>query len=306
MAGIAIRRERDSLLAPAGVLVAVLAASAGAWLVLAARMSGMDGGPGVDPGPLGWFAVSWAVMTAAMMLPASAPAVLREVRAAPSKTRAALPFLVGYGAVWMVAGLAGYAVVVAVRSAHPGALAWSAGGRYVAGVVVAAAGLYQLSRAKRRWLARCTAPRLKLGRTGTTGALLAGLEHGGCCVACCWNLMVALYALGMMSITWMVLLTILIAAERLLPRRRLAVSGAAALLLLLGTALAVAPAEVPELTTPGEGMAMGGGMQMGTRTEMKARSKPTMDAAPGRSVNGWPRAASPSGRRGAERARPAR
>jgi predicted metal-binding membrane protein len=294
MAEIAIRRERDSLLAPAAVLAAILATSAAAWLVLAARMSGMDGGPGGDPGALGWFTVSWTVMTAAM-LPAAAPTVLRAVRVAPSKTGATLPFLAGYGAVWMVAGLAGYAVVVAVRSAHPGALAASAGGRYLAGAVVAAAGLYQLSGAKRRWLARCAAPRPKLGRAGTTGALLAGLEHGGCCVACCWNLMVVLYALGMMSIPWMVLLSVLIVAQRLLPRRRFAVFGAAALLIVLGTVVAAAPAEVPELTTPGAGMKMGGGMQMGRRTEMKPKSKSTMDAAPGSSVGGWPRAASPSG-----------
>jgi hypothetical protein len=284
MAEIAIRREGDSLLAPAAVLTAILAASAAAWLVLAARMSGMGGGPGGDPGPLGWFTVSWAVMTAAMMLPAAAPAVFRAVRVAQSKRVAALPVLAGYGAVWMVAGLAGYAVVVAVRSAHPGALAWSAEGRYLAGGVVAAAGLYQLSRTKRHWLGRCTTPALKLRRSGAKGALLAGLEHGGCCVACCWNLMVALYALGMMNILWMVLLTILIAAERCLPRRALAVAGAAALLLLLGASIAVAP----ELTTPGAGMKMGDRMQMGKTTEMKEKSKSTMDAAPGRSVRRWP------------------
>ena len=133
MAEIAIRRESDSLLEPAAVITAILAASAAAWIVLVVRMSEMDGGPGGDPGALGWFTVSWAVMTAAMMLPAAAPAVLRAVRLAHSKTGAALPFLAGYGAVWMVAGLAGYAVVVAVRSAHPGAIGWSAEGRYLAG-----------------------------------------------------------------------------------------------------------------------------------------------------------------------------
>ena len=100
--------------------------------------------------------------------------------------------------------------------------------------------------------------------------------------------MVALYALGMMNILWMVLLTILIAAERLLPRRGLTVAGAAALLLLLGTAVAA----LPELTTPAAGMRMGDGMQMGKTTEMKSKS--TMDAAPGSSVRQWPPAVSHS------------
>ena len=57
-----------------------------------------------------------------------------------------------------------------------------------------------------------------------------------------------------------------------------------AVLLLLGAGVAV----VPELTTPGAGMKMGDGMQMGKTTEMKAKSKSTMDAAPGSSVRRWP------------------
>jgi predicted metal-binding membrane protein len=70
------------------------------WLVLIQRMAGMGSGPGGDPGALGWFAATRAVMTAAMMLPAAAPAVLGVVRARPSKApAAALLFLAGYGAV---------------------------------------------------------------------------------------------------------------------------------------------------------------------------------------------------------------
>ena len=75
--------------------------------------------------------------------------------------------------------------------------------------------------------------------------------------------MVALYALGIMSITWMVLLTVLIAAERLLARTSVAVATVAVVLVVLGVGLAVAPASVPGLTVPAAGhrAAMG----MGTR-----------------------------------------
>ncbi len=263
MAGAAAIRPEATAdrLVPAAVAAGLLAACAGAWLVLAGRMSGMDGGPGGDPGALGWFALSWAVMSTAMMLPAVSPALLRTV--ARFRTRAALPFLAGYGAVWMVAGLAGWAVLEVVRSAHPSALAWSSGGRYLAGGAVAAAGLWQFSAAKQRWLARCRGSSAHVARgAGARGLLLAGTEHGGCCVACCWNLMVALYALGMMSIAWMALLTVLIAAERVLPRRRIAVYGAAVLLLVLGVAVAAAPGEVPALTTPPMAMRIGGAMKM--------------------------------------------
>ena len=50
MTEIAIRRG-SAPLAPAAVFGGVLALSAAAWLVLAARMAGMDAGPGGDPGP---------------------------------------------------------------------------------------------------------------------------------------------------------------------------------------------------------------------------------------------------------------
>jgi predicted metal-binding membrane protein len=246
---------------PTAVVAGVLAAAAAGWLVLVGRMTGMYTGPGGDPGTLGWFAATWAVMTVAMMLPASAPAVLRLARARGST--GAVLFVVGYGLVWMVAGLAGYWVVQSVRDLHAGAMAWSSAGRYVAGAAVAAAGLYQLTGAKRRWLARCAAPDRPRVRPGIAGALLAGTEHGCCCVACCWTLMVALYALGMMSIAWMAMLTVLIAGERLVPWRTIGVRGVAVVLVVLGVAVAATPAAVPALTVPAKGGAAMIGMSMG-------------------------------------------
>lgn len=251
MRQLAVRPRAESCLIPTAVIAGVLTAAAAGWLVLTERMAGMDSGPGGDPGALGWFAGTWAVMTAAMMLPASAPAVMRVARARRAQApAAAVLFLAGYGTVWMLAGLAGYSLVQATRGLHLGALAWSSAGRYVAGASVAAAGLYQLTDAKRRWLARCTAPELHLRRYRIAGALLAGAEHGGCCVACCWTLMAALYAIGMMSITWMAMLTVLIVGERLLPHPALAVHAVAAVLVVLGVAMAASPAAVPALTIP--------------------------------------------------------
>jgi predicted metal-binding membrane protein len=247
------------------------AAVAAGWLVLTERMAGMDSGPGGDPGALAWFAGTWALMTAAMMLPASAPAVLRRVRASPSRApAAAVLFLAGYGAVWMLAGLVGYALVQAIRGLHFDALEWSAAGSYLAGATIAAAGLYQLTDTKRRWLARCTARHAAHPRhRPVAGPLLAGAEHGRCCVACCWTLMVALYALGMMSIAWMVVLTILIAGERLLPRPAPAVHAVAAVLVVLGIAVAAVPAAVPALRTPSKARPMTmGHMRADARTSI--------------------------------------
>jgi predicted metal-binding membrane protein len=67
--------------------------------------------------------------------------------------------------------------------------------------------------------------------------------------------MIALYALGMMSMTWMVLVTGLIVTERLLPRRRV-VNAIAAVLVALGVAVAAVPADLPALTIPAGHAAM--------------------------------------------------
>jgi predicted metal-binding membrane protein len=250
MTQLALTARPRSRAIPWAVLAAVLAAAAVGWLALAERMAGMERGPGGDPGTLGWFTATWALMTAAMMLPAAAPAVLRVARASTSqRTASAASFVAGYGSVWILAGLAGYSIVQAARSLHVHALAWSVAGSYVAGAAIAAAGLYQLSAVKRRWLARCGDPDLARPRgRGVAAALRAGVEHGRCCLACCWTLMVALYALGMMSMTWTVVITAAIIGERLLPRRWLTVSVAAALI-VLGVLVAVAPGSVPGLTS---------------------------------------------------------
>lgn len=256
----------SSRLIPTTVIAGVLTATAASWFVLTERMAGMDTGPGGDPGTFGWFAGTWAVMTAAMMLPASAPTVMSVVRARRARAPAtAALFLAGYGAVWMLAGLAGYSIVQIARGLHLSTLAWSSAGRYVAAASVAAAGLYQFTDAKHRWLARCTTPRFHPPSDRVAGVLLAGAEHGGCCVACCWTLMAALYALGMMSITWMVLLTVLIVSERLLPHPALAVFAVAAVLVVLGVAMAVSPTVVPALTIPHKARPM----TMGARGPMR-------------------------------------
>src|SRR5262249_20163905 len=80
--------------------------------------------------------------------------------------------------------------------------------------------------------------------------LLMGLEHGGWCVGCCWGLMAALFALGVMSIGWMVLIAALIALEKLLPWKTVANRSVATLLVVLGLLVAFAPQKVPGLTLP--------------------------------------------------------
>ena len=77
-----------------------------------------------------------------------------------------------------------------------------------------------------------------------------GVQHGAWCLGCCWALTAGLFALGAMSLAWMVLISALIAAERLAPRRTLATFAVASVLAALAIGVAAAPTRVPALTIP--------------------------------------------------------
>jgi predicted metal-binding membrane protein len=232
------------------------------WAVTDKRMHGMDAGPGTDLGTLGFFLTTWVVMMSAMMFPSISPMVLMYARveagrreqgkSAPAGATAA--FVGGYLVTWAAAGLIGYAIFDLGRSLSIDAFSWDRGGPYLAGGVLIAAAVYQLTPLKDACLRRCRNPLMFLltsWRRGRLGALRMGIEHGAWCVGCCWALMAALFALGVMSIGWMAFIAALIAIEKLLPWKAFANRGVALLLVALGIAVAFAPDRVPGLTLPG-------------------------------------------------------
>ena len=81
-----------------------------------------------------------------------------------------------------------------------------------------------------------------------------GAAHGAWCVGCCWALMAALFALGIMSVAWMAFVAGLIAVEKIVPWRRVATWGTAGLLLGLGVLMLADPSAIPGLTIPSGGM----------------------------------------------------
>ena len=251
------------------LIASLLAIAAVCWAVTNDRMGGMDAGPGTELGGVGWFLVVWVTMMAAMMLPSLAPIVLGQARierasAGGPAMATTLVFVAGYVLAWGAVGLLGYAIVEGARSLDIGFLAWDDGGPYVAGGVIVFAALYQLTRPKDTCLRHCRSPEMLLSdwRPGPFGALRMGVDHGAYCVGCCWAMMAALFAVGVMSIGWMAFVAALIAAEKLLPWRVGATRTVAILLAVLGLAVAFAPDDVPGLTIPGSSDSMGT-MQMG-------------------------------------------
>ena len=253
---------------PLVVGTTLLAAALVTWIVTAQRMRGMDAGPGTDLGGLAWFLGVWVTMMAAMMLPAAAPMTLVfQLQSSERERRGQglVPtwvFVVGYLAVWTVYGLAAYGLYRLVVDAGIGFLAWDRAGPYIAGGAVALAGLYELTPVKSVCLRHCRSPlHFVVGRwrPGRPGAFLMGAEHGTYCVGCCWGLMIVLFALGVMSLLWMVVVATLIFAQKVLPAGLRLTRLIAVVLIVAGIWVAVAPGSVPGLTQPGGGN-MGGQM----------------------------------------------
>jgi predicted metal-binding membrane protein len=225
--------------------ILLLGAAVVAWAVTVERMDGMDDGPGTHLGELGWYLGVWVTMSAAMMLPSAAPAALVVARV--SRGLPAVLFSLGYLAVWTAYGLSAYGLFRLVTSFDTGWLAWDRSGPYVAGGTIAAAGLYELTPLKQRFLRRCRHPR---DYVAALGPFRSGLAHGFDCVGCCLGLMAVLFALGVMSVLWMAVVAGVIFAEKVLPYgvRFSRVVGLA--LVAFGIWVAVSPSSVPGLTEP--------------------------------------------------------
>jgi predicted metal-binding membrane protein len=236
------------------VVAGMLAAAGLAWWWTVKRMAGMDAGPGADLGGLGWFTGVWVVMMAAMMLPSLAPTAAvyaALVRREPSRV---LLFAGGYLFVWSVAGVVAYGLVELGKSLFADALAWHSGGRWLTAGVLAFAAAYQLTAYKRAFLLRCRGPLLFLRtnwRDSRSGAFAMGLRSGGWCLGCSWALMAALFALGVMSLTWMALIAGLVALEKVGPWARAARGATAGVLVALAVAILALPHDVPGFVVPG-------------------------------------------------------
>jgi predicted metal-binding membrane protein len=207
--------------APAAALTATLGLAAACWVIAARQMRGMDMGGATELGSFASFVAIWVSMMAAMMLPGAAPAVARRAQA-NGDLGAVLLFVGSYLAVWTLVGVTVYAL-------------YRSHGSFATGALVIAAGVYELTPFKRECRQRCRE------------SVRSGFEYGLFCVGSSIGLMLMLGALGVMSITWMSVITVLVVAQKLLrPRAAIDVPLAAAII-GLGILIVVAPSSVPGL-----------------------------------------------------------
>ncbi|HEX3621904.1 MAG TPA: DUF2182 domain-containing protein [Acidimicrobiales bacterium] len=236
-------------------LVALLFALAGVgWWWTVGQMRGMDNGPWSGVGAFGWFLTVWVVMMTAMMIPSVSPTIALYSRMTRQRSPS-LPLLFagGYLLTWAAAGVAAFVLAAGIGRLSGHLLDWGHAGRWAAGVTLLLAAVYQLTPLKDVCLGKCRSPLgflLGSWRDGARGALQMGAKNGAWCVGCCWALMASLFALGIMSVTWMAVVAGFIAIEKTLPWRSVATRGTAVVLLLLGLLVLAAPGAVPGLTTP--------------------------------------------------------
>jgi predicted metal-binding membrane protein len=238
---------------------ATLAVAAVAWLAVIRLTAGMSSAPGTMGLGAAAFVGLWTVMMAAMMLPALAPTSVLYAGEGAGRSARAAGLAAGYMIAWAAFGV--LALLISAAAARIASRSGTAG-EWTGAAILVVAGIYQLTPLKDRCLSACRSPLHILMRVGAfrgpTRHVRAGAYHGAYCVACCWSLMVALIALGVMDLWWMAAFTVVVTLEKVWRHgERMAIAVGIALI-VLGLLAPSHPGLVPglhESPTP-MGMAM--------------------------------------------------
>ena len=245
-----VQRAQPLLLA----LLLILAAASWGMLIWQSRTAhtmGMDLTMGMGAAS---FLAIWVVMMIAMMFPATAPmnlAFARVQRDRHSGRRPAVSpwiFVGAYLLVWTLFGVVAYLDANAAWELAQQIPWLLLNATRIGGGILVLAGLYQFTPFKRACLAKCCRPQhfIRDGwRNGRVGAFRMGLSHGLSCLGANWLLFVLLFPLGIMNIAAMAGLTVLICAEKVLPRAERIAWVASLALILYGALVIVVPSALP-------------------------------------------------------------
>jgi predicted metal-binding membrane protein len=261
-------RKRENLLPGLALLLLTVAG----WVYIAYQagtMNSMEAMSGARISTMGGFVpfvVGWTAMMVAMMIPATLPLILlyrivSRQRLSPIQARGGIAaLLLGYIAVWAVAGLPVYLYALTAEAAGSYAIVLPA-------VLLVIAGAYQFTSLKRSCHARCSSPLFFLmqkWKPGTAGALRLGVLHGIDCLGCCAGLMVGLVALGMMNLALVFTVALIIFAEKTLPESH-RIARPLGVLMMTGAVVLL-------------GFSLLGGMEAGTEMDPEMEMSPGMPA----------------------------
>ena len=126
-------------------------------------------------------------------------------------------FVAGYLAIWAIFSLIATTLQWALESMGILTGMMEIASPTIAGLVLIAAGLYQLTPFKYACLKHCQSPLtfiLHHWLPGRAGASEWGSEHGGYCLGCCWFLMVLLFIGGIMNLIWIAGIALYVGIEK--------------------------------------------------------------------------------------------
>ena len=189
--------------------------------------------------------VMWAVMMVGMMTASASPMLVlvargRGGRATPGAVPTVLLFGAGYFAVWTGFSLAATLIQWMLHEAAMLSPMMAATSPTLAGAILVAAGIYQLTPFKSACLTHCRSP---LGflmghwRDGLTGALAMGVRHGAYCLGCCWALMAVLFVVGVMNLAWVAALSVFVLIEKVGPAGLIVARVAGVVMIVFGIRL---------------------------------------------------------------------
>ena len=174
--------------------------------------------------------VMWLIMMIAMMLPSTFiflnifRMMRSNMKSVSSPIIEMLIITLSYFVVWAVFSLIACIFQYFLHNNGVVDMMGTFQNKFIAGILLIGAGLFQFSSLKNACLEKCRNPlSFIMGRKirGYTDVTYLGLQHGIFCLGCCWLLMLLLFVNGVMNLLWVVAITAIVLIEKMLPFEQL-------------------------------------------------------------------------------------
>ncbi|MEP3280517.1 MAG: DUF2182 domain-containing protein [Stappiaceae bacterium] len=183
---------------------------------------GMPDGNGWGVRDLFYVFLMWEMMVFAMMLPTAIPMLIQHARHGSNQQTATVGSAIfgaslGYLCVWTVFSLCATAIQWGLTELSILSNMMAPVAQSLTISILVAVALYQLTPMKRACLNRCRNPRFLNADSRPQKKLSNfsfGIEEGISCLGCCWALMIAMFAVGIMNIFWIILLAAFMVVEK--------------------------------------------------------------------------------------------
>ncbi len=175
--------------------------------------------------------VMWAIMMAAMMLPSAYTMIKAFSKTCRQRYSSDIPYNILFSLAYLLVWFA-FSILLTLLQWQFHSLKWLSGmmennNTLLAAGIFILAGIYQFTAIKNTCLSRCRSPfnfLLNCWQNGKLGAFNMGIIHGSNCLGCCWAQMLIMFAVGVMNIFAMILLTLFILLEKSLPVNEVLIS----------------------------------------------------------------------------------